>query len=58
MANVQAYAAHDPEADLKPFDIERKGVLENDVQIEIEYCGYATVIFTRLEMTVSTQNIR
>lgn len=39
MANVHAYAAHDPEADLKPLDIERRDVLENDVQIEIEYCG-------------------
>jgi uncharacterized zinc-type alcohol dehydrogenase-like protein len=39
MANVNAYAAHDPEADLKPFDIERREVKDDDVQIEIEYCG-------------------
>ena len=37
--SVNAYAAHDSEADLEPFDIERREVLENDVKIEIEYCG-------------------
>jgi len=40
MAEVSAYAAQDPEADLKPFDIERREVTAEDVQIEIEYCGF------------------
>ncbi|MDZ7681980.1 MAG: alcohol dehydrogenase catalytic domain-containing protein [Fodinibius sp.] len=39
MSEVSAYAAQDPEADLKPFDIERREVTAEDVQIEIEYCG-------------------
>lgn len=39
MPNVDAYAAHDPKADLKPFDIERRDVKDDDVKIEIEYCG-------------------
>lgn len=39
MANVHAYAAQDSKADLKPFDIDRREVKNNDVQIEIDYCG-------------------
>jgi uncharacterized zinc-type alcohol dehydrogenase-like protein len=39
MANVHAYAAQDENADLKPFDIERRDIKDDDVQIEIEYCG-------------------
>lgn len=39
MANVNAYAAQSSEADLKPFDIERRKLTDDDVQIEIEYCG-------------------
>jgi len=39
MTNIDAYAAQDPEAELKPFDIERRDVTADDVKIEIEYCG-------------------
>lgn len=39
MKNVNAYAAHSSDADLKPFDIERREILANDVKIEIDYCG-------------------
>lgn len=39
MTDVNAYAAHDENADLKPFEIGRRGVKENDIKIEIEYCG-------------------
>ncbi|MBN2732761.1 MAG: NAD(P)-dependent alcohol dehydrogenase [Balneolaceae bacterium] len=39
MANVSAYATQNKNADLKPFDIERREVKDDDVQIEIEYCG-------------------
>ncbi len=39
MKQVNAYAAQNPEADLKPFDINRRDILDDDVEIEIEYCG-------------------
>lgn len=39
MPNINAYAAHDPEADLEPFNIERRTIKDDDVKIEIEYCG-------------------
>ncbi|TBW28574.1 NAD(P)-dependent alcohol dehydrogenase [Gramella sp. KN1008] len=39
MKNVNAYAAQSSDAKLKPFDIERREILANDVKIEIEYCG-------------------
>lgn len=39
MPNIDAYAAQSSDADLKPFDIERRDVKADDVQIEIEYCG-------------------
>lgn len=39
MSKVKSYAAHDVAAPLKPFDIERREVHENDVLIDIEYCG-------------------
>lgn len=39
MNNVNAYAAQDSEAKLEPFDIQRRGVLDDDVKIEIKYCG-------------------
>ncbi len=37
--SVAAYAAQSPEDDLKPFDISRREVTENDVKIDILYCG-------------------
>lgn len=39
MGTIHAYAAQSPEADLAPFDIERRSLRATDVQIEIEYCG-------------------
>ena len=39
MKNVNAYAAKDSKAALKPFEIERRDILADDVQIEIDYCG-------------------
>ncbi len=39
MANVKAFAAHDPEADLEPYNIERRDIQDDDVKIEITYCG-------------------
>ena len=39
MANVHAYAAQNSKADLKPFDIKRRELKDDDVRIEIDYCG-------------------
>ncbi|WP_209403302.1 NAD(P)-dependent alcohol dehydrogenase [Pseudozobellia sp. WGM2] len=39
MKEVKAYAASSKEADLKPFDIERRKPTPDDVKIEIHYCG-------------------
>lgn len=39
MANIKAYAAHDSDADLEPYDIERRNITDDDVKIEITYCG-------------------
>ncbi|WP_121667737.1 NAD(P)-dependent alcohol dehydrogenase [Mesonia aquimarina] len=39
MKTVNAYAAKDSKADLKPFEIKRRDILADDVQIEIDYCG-------------------
>ena len=39
MTAIKAYAASSKEADLKPFDIERRDVQENDVKIDILHCG-------------------
>ena len=39
MTAIKAYAASSKDADLKPFDIERRDVQENDVKIDILYCG-------------------
>lgn len=39
MGKIKAYAAHDVGAPLKPFEMERREVQENDVYIDIEYCG-------------------
>ncbi|SHI83783.1 uncharacterized zinc-type alcohol dehydrogenase-like protein [Mesonia phycicola] len=36
---VKAYAAHANDADLEPFTLSRREVLENDVKIDILYCG-------------------
>ena len=39
MSQVKAYAAHEPAANLKPFEVKRREVKEDDIQIDIEYCG-------------------
>lgn len=39
MSEVKAYAAKSESADLEPFKIERRELKDNDVKIEIEYCG-------------------
>lgn len=39
MNHVHAYAAQSSDADLKPFDIQRREVLPEDVKIDITYCG-------------------
>ncbi len=39
MKNVNAYAAKSNDADLEPFDIERREILADDVKIEIDFCG-------------------
>lgn len=39
MRNVKAYAAQDVAAPLKPFQVERREPKENDVYIDIDYCG-------------------
>ncbi len=37
--NVKAYGTADPKADLKSMNIQRREVLEHDIEIEILYCG-------------------
>ncbi len=39
MTKIKAYSAASKEADLKPFEIERRAVLDDDVKIDILYCG-------------------
>lgn len=39
MSQVKAYAANDPESNLEPCEINRRDILPNDVELEIEYCG-------------------
>ncbi|MCC8361107.1 NAD(P)-dependent alcohol dehydrogenase [Salinimicrobium sediminilitoris] len=39
MSKVKSFAAREVGAPLKPFEIERRAVHENDVLIDIEYCG-------------------
>ncbi|MFS4467973.1 NAD(P)-dependent alcohol dehydrogenase [Maribacter sp. 2210JD10-5] len=39
MTQVKAYAAKSEKADLKPFEIERRETQENDVKVDILYCG-------------------
>ena len=39
MSKVKSFAAREVGAKLKPFEIERRAVHENDVLIDIEYCG-------------------
>lgn len=39
MGTVKAYAAHSADSLLQPFSFERKEPHDNDVQIEILYCG-------------------
>lgn len=39
MTQVSAYATHSATDELKPFTISRREVTENDVKIDIDYCG-------------------
>ncbi|PRX49618.1 NAD(P)-dependent alcohol dehydrogenase [Salegentibacter salegens] len=39
MSEVKAYGAQTSDADLKSLNIERREITEDDVKIEIEYCG-------------------
>lgn len=39
MSEVKAYAAQHKEDKMHPFKIPRREVLDNDIEIEIEYCG-------------------
>lgn len=39
LKNVKAYGTEAPEADLKEFSINRRGVTDKDVEIDILYCG-------------------
>src|SRR2546423_15546307 len=39
MPRTKAYAAQAPDTPLAPFQIDRREVLPNDVQLEILYCG-------------------
>lgn len=39
MSQVNAYAAHAEDAPLAPFTIERRALRDDDVAIEIHYCG-------------------
>lgn len=39
MSEVKAYAARDKVANLKPHKINRRELLDNDIEIDIEYCG-------------------
>ena len=39
MIPVKAYAAHDKKSPLSPFNFERRDVGDNDVQVDILYCG-------------------
>ena len=39
MIQTSAYAATDPKASLAPFSFERRDVGDNDVHIEILFCG-------------------
>lgn len=39
MNNINAYAAKTKDSDLKPFNLDRRDVLPDDVKIDILYCG-------------------
>lgn len=39
METINAFAAHDSEADLELYNIKRRDVKDDDVEIEITYCG-------------------
>ena len=39
MNTTRAYGTEDPKADLKAMNIERRDVLENDIKIDILFCG-------------------
>ncbi|NJL02798.1 MAG: NAD(P)-dependent alcohol dehydrogenase [Spirulinaceae cyanobacterium RM2_2_10] len=36
---IQAYAAHEPQGELKPFEYDPGSLLPNGVEINVEYCG-------------------
>lgn len=39
MIDARSYAAYDPQSPLKPWDFQRRDVGDDDVQIDILYCG-------------------
>lgn len=39
MIKAKSYAAYDPKSPLRPWDFERRDVGDDDVQIDIQYCG-------------------
>jgi uncharacterized zinc-type alcohol dehydrogenase-like protein len=39
LKNIRAYAAHDPKGNMVPFHFDRRDPRDNDVEIEILYCG-------------------
>ncbi|MFZ0488714.1 MAG: NAD(P)-dependent alcohol dehydrogenase [Salegentibacter sp.] len=39
MKNINAYAANTKDSDLKPFNLDRREILADDVKIDILYCG-------------------
>ncbi|WP_224485562.1 NAD(P)-dependent alcohol dehydrogenase [Robertkochia aurantiaca] len=39
MPNTKAYAAYAPDEKIKPFEFDRREIGDNDVKLEIEYCG-------------------
>lgn len=39
MTPVKAYAAYNPHSPLSPFSFSRRDVGDNDVQVDILYCG-------------------
>ena len=39
MSTARGYAAHEPTSDLAPFAFERRALRDNDVDIDIQFCG-------------------
>jgi len=50
MTKTKAYAAAAPKSPLAPFTIERREPRENDVAIDIKYCGICHSDIIRLKM--------